>query len=85
MAEAQDLVAELARQRYGSGLIHVDADSITLSDGSQLFLAKVLAELAPAPAADWSTIAEGWLAAFDLFRQRISMASTDPSVTKRPH
>jgi len=75
VAEAIDLVHQLARHRYGNDLNSVDAESITLSDGSQLFLAKLLVEMAGGPEANRAAVAEAWFGAFDAFRQRISQST----------
>jgi hypothetical protein len=65
-------IVGVALARYGREVMNVDAESITLSDGTKIFFQSLYLELGEADPQLWSAIAEEWFTVLDVARERIA-------------
>lgn len=72
MTKATETILHVALAHYGPAAINVDADCITLSDGTKIFFRSLYLELSLADPQDWSVITADWLAALDAVRAAIA-------------
>lgn len=72
MREVTEYVSAYARGRYCSNLVRVDAESIKLRDGTEIFTTSLYAELSDADQRHWDSILDGWFSMLDLLRARIA-------------
>lgn len=70
--DAMKAVESHLRARYGLDVIADDGLHVTLSDGSEMFLTSLYAELALASAKDWPIVIDDWFTMLDLLRARIA-------------
>lgn len=72
MREVSDYVNTYARDRYGHNVVRVDAESIKLRDGTEIFTTSLYAELSAKRQHHWEPILDDWFSMLDLIRARIA-------------